>query len=162
MIFLMMNQKPFKSFLTLKTSSSLGTLSTYHKSITASTENLSEVRKFIGTHAKSHGFNSQQIADIRLAVDEAITNIIKHAYKGDSSNSINIEVSLESDHICIQLQDRGKTFKMRRFSEPDIKRKIKEKKRGGMGVFLIHSLMDEVSYTQKNGANEIVMCKYRS
>jgi len=138
----------------------LGTLSTYHKSISASTENLAEVRKFIGDHAKSHGFNPQQIADIRLAVDEAITNIIKHAYKGESKNSINIDISLESDHICIQIQDTGKSFKMKKFSEPDIEQKIKEKKRGGMGVFLIHSLMDDVTYTHKNGANELIMCKF--
>lgn len=140
----------------------MGTLSTYKLSITASTENLSEVRNFVAEHAKSHGFNKQQIADIRLSVDEAITNIIRHAYMGDDSNNIDIEVSLEEDQFCIHLQDTGKTFKMNKFTEPDIERKIKEKKRGGMGLYLIHSLMDDVSYSRSNGINEMVMCKYRS
>lgn len=140
----------------------MGTLSTYQISITASTENLSEVRNFVAEHAKTHGFSKQQIADIRLSVDEAITNIIRHAYQGDSSNSIDIEVSLDEEQICIHLQDTGKTFRMKKFTEPNIQRKIKERKRGGMGLYLIHSLMDEVSYNRNNGINEMVMCKYRT
>lgn len=140
----------------------MSTISTYKKSIIASTKNLAEVRNFAADHAENHGFNKQQIADIRLAVDEAITNIIKHAYKGDDTKSIDIEISLEENQICIQIQDTGAAFKMNKFKEPDIERKIKEKKRGGMGLYLIHSLMDEVSYTNKKGTNEMVMCKFRS
>ncbi len=140
----------------------MGTLSTYQKSIDASTKNLAEVRDFVDEHAKNHGFNKQQIADIRLAVDEAITNIIKHAYQQDDSRSIDIEVTLEENSICIQLQDTGKRFRMNKYSEPDIEKKIKERKRGGMGLFLIHSLMDSVTYTSNNGLNEMVMCKNRS
>ncbi|REL24865.1 ATP-binding protein [Rhodohalobacter sp. SW132] len=140
----------------------MSTISTYQKSIVASTKNLAEARNFVADHAGNHGFTKQQIADIRLVVDEAITNIIKHAYRGDDKKSIDIEISFEKDMICIQIQDTGKSFKMNRYSEPDIERKIKEKKRGGMGLYLIHSLMDEVSYSNKNGTNEMIMCKYRS
>jgi len=140
----------------------LSTISTYQKSIIASTKNLAEVRNFVADHADNHGFNRHQIADIRLAVDEAITNIIKHAYKGDDSRTIDIEVTFEESLICIQILDTGRSFQMNRYKEPDIERKIKEKKRGGMGLYLIHSLMDEVSYSSKNGTNEMIMCKYRS
>jgi serine/threonine-protein kinase RsbW len=58
---------------------------TYRKKISASTQNLSDVREFVATHAKNHGFTSRQIADVQLAVDEACTNIIKHAYDYDAS-----------------------------------------------------------------------------
>lgn len=140
----------------------MGTLSTYQKSIDASTKNLAEVRNFVAEHAVSHGFDKQQIADIRLAVDEAITNIIKHAYQQDDSKTIDIEITLEENSICIQLQDTGKKFRMNKYSEPDIEKKIKERKRGGMGLYLIHSLMDSVTYNSKNGMNEMVMCKNRT
>lgn len=140
----------------------MGTLSTYQKSIDASTKNLAEVRNFVAQHAVSHGFDKQQIADIRLAVDEAITNIIKHAYQQDDSKTIDIEITLEENSICIQLQDTGKKFRMNKYSEPDIEKKIKERKRGGMGLYLIHSLMDSVTYNSKNGMNEMVMCKNRT
>ncbi|HLR32513.1 MAG TPA: ATP-binding protein, partial [Fodinibius sp.] len=54
---------------------------TYNITVRASTEYLSKVRDFVGKHAASYGFNKQEVADIRLAVDEAYTNIIKHAYQ---------------------------------------------------------------------------------
>lgn len=140
----------------------MGTNSTYRKTIAASTKNLSDVRNFVAEHASSNGFNRQEIADIRLAVDEAITNIIKHAYKGDENHTIDIEVTFKKDRVCIELLDTGATFNLKAFPEPNIKEKIKQKKRGGMGVYLIHSLMDDVSYGRVDDANKMVMCKYRT
>lgn len=139
----------------------MGTNSTYKKTIQASTRNLSDVRNFVAQHATSHGFDKQKIADIRLAVDEAITNIIKHAYNGDENHTIEIQISFKKDRICIELLDTGTTFNISTFPEPNIKEKIKQKKRGGMGVYLIHSLMDDVSYGREDDANKMVMCKYR-
>ncbi len=136
----------------------MGTLSKYQKTVAATTKNLSDVREFVADHAKSHGFKHQQISDIRLAVDEAVTNIIKHAYQGNESSEIRIELQFENNMLCIMLMDSGKTFNMKTYKEPDIQRQIKQKKRGGMGVYLIHSLMDEVTYSKKNGENQMVMC----
>lgn len=140
----------------------MGKNSTYRKTIPASTKNLSDVRKFVAQHAISHGFNRQQIADIRLAVDEAITNIIKHAYNGEENHTIEIEVTFKHDRVCIELFDTGTTFNLKTFPQPNIKEKIKQKKRGGMGVYLIHSLMDDVSYGREDDSNKMVMCKYRT
>lgn len=140
----------------------LGDNSTYRKIIPASTKNLSEVRNFVAKHATSYGFSSEQISDIRLAVDEAITNIIKHAYNGDENHTIEIELSFKDDRVCIELFDTGTTFSLKTFRQPNIKEKIKQKKRGGMGVYLIHSLMDDVSYGREDDANKMVMCKYRT
>ncbi|WP_340105341.1 ATP-binding protein [Rhodohalobacter sp. 8-1] len=140
----------------------MGTNTTYRKTIPASTKNLSEIRNFVAQHATSHGFEHQQIADIRLAVDEAITNIIKHAYNGEENHTIEIEVIFKDDRVCIELFDTGTTFNLRTFPQPDIKEKIKQKKRGGMGVYLIHSLMDDVSYGREEDSNKMVMCKYRT
>lgn len=138
------------------------TNSTYRKTVPASTKNLSEVRNFVAQHAASHGFDRQQISDIRLAVDEAFTNIIKHAYNGEENHTIDIELSFKNNRVCIELFDTGKTFNLKTFPQPNIKEKIKQKKRGGMGVYLIHSLMDDVSYGREDDANKMVMCKYRS
>lgn len=134
---------------------------TYQINISASTRNLSDVRDFITGHAESYGFDSNQIADIRLAVDEAVTNIIKHAYQGDTSKEINITLKLNNEKFCILLTDTGKTFEIDTYQMPDIKKQIEQKKRGGMGVYLIHSLMDKVSYTRKGQKNRMTMCKNR-
>lgn len=136
--------------------------STYKLSISASTENLSDVRSFIDVHAKDHGFSSKTIQDVRLAVDEAVTNIIKHAYSNDNSKIIDVELLFFENKLCVQLIDSGKNFKFETYKIPDIKEQIKRRKRGGMGVYMIHSLMDKVSYSRNGGKNEIKMCKKRT
>lgn len=140
----------------------MGNTSTYRKTLPASTKNLSEARNFVADYARKNGFDSQQISDIRLAVDEAVTNIIKHAYNGEEDHTIEIELTFKDDRICVELFDTGTTFSLKTFKQPNIEEKIKQKKRGGMGVYLIHSLMDDVSYGREDDANKMVMCKYRT
>lgn len=133
--------------------------STHSISVQASTEHLSEVRDFVGKHASEFGFEQQEVADIRLAVDEAYTNIIKHAYNHDEQKSVNIELGYNTQKFWISLLDTGDAFDPHEYSKPDVRQKIKEKKRGGVGVYLIRQLMDDVEYHKKGSVNEIRMTK---
>ncbi|NGP89125.1 ATP-binding protein [Fodinibius halophilus] len=135
--------------------------STYSISVQASTEHLSEVRDFVAKHASEFGFAPQDVDDIRLAVDEAYTNIIKHAYKNDRQKSVDIELGYNSQKFWISLLDTGDAFDPSNYSKPDVRQKIKEKKRGGVGVYLIRKLMDDVEYQTKGSVNEIRMTKKR-
>lgn len=130
-------------------------------SVRASTEHLAEVRDFVARHASKFGFKKKDVDDIRLAVDEAYTNIIKHAYNNDGDQSVDIELGYNSNTFWISLLDTGNTFNPRNYSKPDVRKKIKEKKRGGVGVYLIRKLMDEVEYNTKGSVNEIRMTKKR-
>lgn len=128
-------------------------------SVQASTKHLAEVRNFVAKHAKEFGFNQQDVADIRLAVDEAYTNIIKHAYNNDEHKTVDIELGYNSSKFWISLLDTGDAFDHSKYSKPDVRKKIKEKKRGGVGVFLIKKLMDSVEYHTEGSVNEIRMTK---
>lgn len=132
---------------------------TYSISVQASTEHLAEVRNFVAKHASEFGFAQQDVADIRLAVDEAYTNIIKHAYNNDEHNSVDIELGYNSNTFWISLLDTGDAFDPTNYSKPDVRKKIKEKKRGGVGVYLIRKLMDDVEYHTRGSVNEIKMTK---
>jgi serine/threonine-protein kinase RsbW len=134
-------------------------ITTYSISVQASTKHLAEVRDFVAKHASDFGFKKQDVADIRLAVDEAYTNIIKHAYKNDEHKSVDIELGYDSNKFWISLLDTGDAFDPSNYSEPDVRKKIKEKKRGGVGVYLIKKLMDEVKYYTDGPVNEIRMIK---
>lgn len=128
-------------------------------SVEASTEHLSKVREFVAAHAQNSGLKAKQIDEIKLAVDEAYTNIIKHAYKNSPQKKVNIEIGSDSNKLWISLIDEGKSFDPATYSEPDIMQRIKQKKRGGMGVYLIKKLMDQVQYSRKGRINEIRMVK---
>ena len=133
--------------------------STHSISVQASTEHLAEVRDFVAKHATDFGFKKQDVADIRLAVDEAYTNIIKHAYKNQKHKSVDIELGYNSNEFWISLLDTGDAFDPQNYSKPDVRKKIKEKKRGGVGVYLIKQLMDNVEYHTEGSVNEIRMTK---
>lgn len=136
--------------------------STYRKKVNASTQNLSAIREFVSKHAEEQGFSSKKVADIQLAVDEAYTNIIKHAYKNDSSKEVIINLEFDDDKMIVTLTDHGIGFDIEKYKRPDLKKQIERKKRGGMGVYLIRKLMDDVTYNVKNHKNILRMCKHRN
>lgn len=135
---------------------------TYRKKVNASTHNLSAIREFVSKHAENQGFSAQKVADIQLAVDEAYTNIIKHAYKNDSNKEVVINLEFDDDKMVVTLTDHGVGFDIEKYKRPDLKRQIEKKKRGGMGVYLIRKLMDEVTYNIKNQKNILRMSKNRN
>ena len=139
-------------------------MSTNHShtlSVQASTKHLAKVRHFVAGHASKFGFNQQQVSDIRLAVDEAFTNIIEHAYQNDEQQSVKIALGQNGKTFWISLFDSGKSFSLDDYKEPDVEQKIKQKKRGGVGVYLIKKLMDNVEYLREGPQNEIRMTKKR-
>lgn len=133
----------------------------YTLSVNASTKHLAKVRDFVARHATEFGFSKNDISDIRLAVDEAFTNIIEHAYQNDERKSVKIALGHNGKKFWISLYDSGKSFSLKDYKKPDVEEKIKQKKRGGVGVYLIKKLMDDVEYLQDGPQNEIRMIKKR-
>ncbi len=128
-------------------------------SVPASTAYISAVRDFVGLYANQFGFNDREVDEIRLAVDEAYTNVIKHAYQFDETQHVLITLGSHTNEFWISITDRGRAFDPQQYAEPDIKERIKLKKRGGVGVYLIRRLMDAVEYNNSAGINEIRMTK---
>lgn len=128
-------------------------------SVEASTKHLAEVRDFVAAHAQNYGLSAKVISEIKLAVDEAFTNIIKHAYSNSPHKKVYIEIGVDNNQLWISLIDEGKSFDPSAYTEPDIMQRIKQKKRGGMGVYLIRKVMDQVQYNRIGNSNEIRMVK---
>jgi serine/threonine-protein kinase RsbW len=125
------------------------------------TERLITVREFVSDAARSFGFGDEDISKIALAVDEACTNIIKHAYKFDPSRYIHISVRSRNDTFEVAIQDDGLKFNPAQIQRPDMKEYLSHYRRGGLGVYLMKSLMDKVEYTIKPGRlNEVRLIKH--
>jgi serine/threonine-protein kinase RsbW len=129
------------------------------------TANLELIREFVSRIAQNMGFSDENIHRIELAVDEASTNVIKHAYRlGDRSNKkfLTIEVAVYQDRIEIDVIDRGKGFDPKTVKTPEMDEYLKKMKRGGLGLYLIKTLMDKVDYTIKPGVrNRVRMVKFK-
>jgi serine/threonine-protein kinase RsbW len=113
----------------------------------------------VASYATKHGVDSHEVEDIRLAVDEAYTNIIKHAYKYDESKSVEIIMGSEEGEFWVSLFDNGKAFDPTEYPDPDVRSRVKAKQRGGVGVYLMKKLMDRIEYYEHDGTNEIRMVK---
>jgi len=128
--------------------------------VPASVEFLSELRDFVTKVGHRHGFSERVINAFKLSIDEAATNIIKHAYR-DWQGSITIRAIVKKNSLTIVLIDQGKYFDPRQVSDPDLQRYVDIGKKGGLGIFIMRRLLDEIDYRKTEEGNELWMVKYR-
>jgi serine/threonine-protein kinase RsbW len=133
----------------------------YKLKIPSQTDNLDLIRDFVAGIARKVGFDNQEINKIELAVDEACTNVIEHAYQYDESQDIDIAVKIDYQKLTVVVTDRGRSFRMEEVELPDMKTYLAELRVGGLGIYLMKTLMDEVDYhSQPDGKNQVRMVKY--
>ncbi|HEY9165266.1 MAG TPA: ATP-binding protein [Candidatus Kryptonia bacterium] len=126
----------------------------------STTNALSGVRAFVNGHAFNFGFGDKEISEITLAVDEACTNVIKHAYKGNPEAQFEVRILASGIEFEIVVRDWGASFKPEEVPVPNIKEKVKRHKAGGLGIFLMRKLMDTVEYQEKGSVNEVRLVRY--
>ncbi len=123
-------------------------------------EFLDEIREFVGDIARAGGFGDKDVYNIQLAADEAASNIIEHAYEGVSDGVLELSCGVKANVITIILVDHGESFDPSEIPMPDLKADLSERKIGGLGIFLMRKLMDEVRYEVKpNKHNVLTMIK---
>lgn len=128
--------------------------------IQSKTENLSVIRDFVSLNALKAGIPEATIEKIILAVDEACTNIIKHAYKHSPEGKIIIKVEYDKEKLSVTITDYGISFEPDKVPVPDLQKYYREHRVGGLGLYLIKSLMDDVTYTSVPGKyNKVLLSK---
>ncbi len=129
--------------------------------IESKTEQLVVVRNFVSNAAVKLGFSDEEVGKIALAVDEACTNVIKHAYRYSRSKKIKVMVATTDDEFEIVIVDNGRHFDPKSIKTPDPKEYLTHPKRGGLGVYLMKSLMDKVEYNIQAGkSNQVRLVKH--
>jgi len=100
------------------------------------------VRNVMYPLAVNAGFSKKEARKIVLAVDEACSNIIKYAYAGDTTKTISITVTNETDHISVRLIDLGRKVDVAKIAPRD----LDDVRPGGLGTHFIRSAFDSVVY----------------
>ncbi|NOY77234.1 MAG: ATP-binding protein [Calditrichaeota bacterium] len=122
-----------------------------------SPELLRVVRACISEFGLNRGFNSQEIYDMNLSVNEVCANIMEHVYGWDAESKITIRIKADAEGITIWVRDYGESKDPTQFKS----RNLNEMEGSGLGIFLVNELMDEVQYNNEiNEGNEIIMKKY--
>lgn len=122
-------------------------------------DTLDEVRSEVAKEARAAGFGDKAVYAIQLAADEAASNIIEHAYAGRTDAFFEMNCEFKQERLIITFYDQGKSFDISKVSKPDVKADLSERKIGGLGIFLMHKLMDEVHYTSTGTENILILTK---
>ncbi len=135
----------------------------YQLKIPSQSDNLAIIRDVVAKVARRIGFDTDEASKIELAVDEACTNVIKHAYANNSNQMIEVSIKVDQKKLIIIVADKGKGFNPDKIKLPDLNKSIKEGRKGGLGLCLIKTLMDKVEFEIKPGSkNQVKMIKYIS
>ncbi len=124
--------------------------------VSSSLDSLGEISDFVVSAAREAGLDDQAVWEVQLAVDEAATNIILHAYGGHEEGPITVQVDVKDGEFIICLHDRGKPFDPATVPAPDLHSPIEERKTGGLGLYLMRKLMDRVDFHFDNGGYNLV------
>ncbi len=129
-------------------------------SVKASLDNLQEIRSYVDRAGASLGVSDSALGDLRLAVDEAVTNVIIHGY-GDLEGNVEICMEAIGNSVIVRIRDRAESFVPDQIDAPQLKTPLKDRPFGGMGIFLIKKMTDEAEFLPlPGGGNEIRLVKH--
>ncbi|MFH1943264.1 MAG: SpoIIE family protein phosphatase [bacterium] len=128
--------------------------------VPADLDYLGEMRDFVTRIGRKYGVSERIINAFKLAIDEAGTNIIRHAYR-DWEGFITIQMIIRDKNVTVALIDQGHTFNPNNVRDPDLQRYVDIGKKGGLGIFIIRRVIDEIDYRKTIHGNELRLTKHR-
>ncbi len=135
---------------------------TFCLQVPSSTENLALIREFVSAIGEQAGFSETETVQLALAVDEACTNVIEHAYQNEASHEVTVRVTVDDEEIAFEVIDRGRGFDPTQEPMLPVEELIRQRRSGGLGLRLIRTIMDDVQYRMIPGQkNELRMVKKR-
>ena len=124
----------------------------YKYKVGCSIENLKGVRDFIRTSLKNHGVSELEISEMVLALDEMCSNLMIHAHRCNPDDLFELHIFIdENNPVVFEIVDDGTVFDINDFSEPSLDNIVHEKRKGGLGIRLVKSIMDKVEYQSNKG-----------
>ena len=122
-------------------------------------EQLTRLYAFLEQQAGVYKLEELQSMQIKLALEEAVTNVILYAYPDKKDQDIRIDMSYEDKRLTIVITDTGTDFNPLERQEPDLTLSLEERPVGGLGIYLVKQLMTEVTYKRSAGKNILTMTK---
>ncbi len=125
------------------------------------TEYLAAIRDVTRRMAELAGFDGGEADQLALAVDEAATNVIEHAYHGAADRRVEVRLDVRGDELRVEVVDDGEGVDPRAVPQVDLRRYASERRTGGLGMHLMGRIMDSVTFRRTAGGNVCCMVKRR-
>lgn len=123
---------------------------------------VARIAEQIDEFCASRAIASEVAYAVNLALDEILTNTISYGYADDEPHQIEIIVSLEVEALVIVIVDDSAAFDLSNAPTPDIGASLEERPLGGLGLFLVHQMMDSVEYRREGERNIVTLKKNKT
>jgi len=122
-------------------------------------ESLAEIAEFVRLQGKEAGLSDKELFELETAVDEAVSNIIEHAYGGEGLGEIDCICTALADGIEVILEDYGQPFDPSCVAAPDLSLQLENRKNHGLGYYLMCQLTDVVHFEFSESQNRLTLIK---
>jgi len=122
-------------------------------------DRIKQICSFVVDAANVAGLDESSTFQCQIAVDEACTNIIEHGYEGEDRGRIEVICNTDPGVLKIELLDQAPPFDPDKVPEPDLGAPLEEMKIGGLGIYFMKKMMDDVSFSRENGTNRLALLK---
>jgi len=130
--------------------------------VSSDVANLGQIVDFVTEAAQKASLDDEEIFATQMAVDEACTNIIMHAY-ADASGDIHLTCLVQPGECIVTIRDHGRPFDPESVPPPDLTSDIEDRRVGGLGLHFIRNLMDEVRFSfDPVKGNQVILIKKAS
>lgn len=132
----------------------------YTLTVTSELDKLASIACFVADAANALGMNEDGVYAMQLAVDEACTNVMDYAYQGRGGQPLTIECEEKGGRCVITIRDQGRPFDPARVRMPNTKAPVSKRRVGGLGIYLMRKLMDDVRFRfDPQVGNEVILVK---
>ena len=128
------------------------------KKFIAENKELDNVIDFIHNELEKD-VDMKTITKIDLVIEEIFVNIASYAYEKEKSGTVNINIEHQDNKIIITFEDEGIPFNPLLVKDPDIKQSVEDRKPGGLGIYMVKKMMDNVEYMYHNNKNILIIEK---
>ena len=123
---------------------------------------LDHIYTAVNTVSEDESWSEKLVYQIKLVLEELVVNIITHGYKNEGRSEFEVHLDTNDEKITIELRDYGKAFNpLSDSDEPDVDAELDDRPIGGLGIFLVQSMMDELSYRREDDQNILTIVKYK-
>ena len=130
----------------------------HHARLASDPLRLREARRWLVRLVLAAGFSPENAHSLAVAFGEACANVHRHSYGGRRDGRVDILVAIGEDRVVVTLDHEGRPFDPSRYAPPNLRRPSES----GYGLYLIASLVDDVSFTGTNSGGRVVLIKRKS
>ncbi len=124
------------------------------------TDEMARLDRAVEEFGRAQGWSEQMSYHIKLALEEVVMNVISYAYEDHGDHEFEVRIKSDSDGVVIDVIDDGQPFDpLQEAAEPDVEASLEARNIGGLGVFFVKTLMDDVEYRRENDRNRLTLTK---